>query len=268
MVEYEAGQTPAERAVVAGLWRYPVKSLQGMPVDHVELGAAGVEGDRQWGIVDVVTGKVLTAKRWPALLEASATLHGNDGGVLLTLPDGAEWASEDPATDKALSAWLDHDVRLVRADPAASTPYELTMDPSDDDSEPWDFATPAGSFADLAAVHLLTTASLAAMSDGYSDGQWSVHRFRPTALVDTGSAGGFVEDGWIGGQVHLGGAVVEVFMATPRCAMPGRAQPAHELLRDLGIVRTVRDQHENNLGVYAAVAVPGPVAVGDAVGRT
>jgi uncharacterized protein YcbX len=257
-----------EEGVVGGLWCYPVKSLQGAAVDRVELGAVGVEGDRQWGIIDVATGKVLTAKRWPALLEASAGLAESDGGVVITLPDGAEWSSGDPATDKALSAWLDHEVRLTRAGPAESTPYELTMDPADDESEPWDFATPAGSFADLAAVHLMTTSSLAAMSDGYSDGQWDVHRFRPTALVDTGPTSGFVEDGWIGGQVHLGGAVVEVFMATPRCAMPGRAQPAHDLLRDLGIVRTVRDQHENNLGVYGAVSVPGPVAVGDPVGRT
>jgi uncharacterized protein len=57
-------------SVVGGLWRYPVKSLQGAPVDRIELGLGGVEGDRQWGIVDVATGKVLTAKRWPALLEA------------------------------------------------------------------------------------------------------------------------------------------------------------------------------------------------------
>ncbi len=240
----------------------------GTAVDRVDLGTAGVEGDRQWGIVDAATAKVLTAKRWPALLEASAALTDDESGVVITLPDGATWGSDDPGIDKALSDWLDHDVRLARADPVAGTPYELTMDPADDESEPWDFATPAGSFADLAAVHLLTTASLAAMSGTYPDGQWDVHRFRPTALVDTGDATGFVEDTWIGGQVHVGGAVIDVFMPTPRCAMPGRAQPAHGLGRDKSILTTLRDQHENNLGIYAAVAVPGPVAVGDVVGRT
>jgi MOSC domain-containing protein len=255
-------------AVVAGLWRYPVKSLQGAAVDQIDLGAIGVEGDRQWGIVDVATGKVLSAKRWPALLEASATLDDDGDGVTVTLPDGAAWRSGDPATDQALSAWLDRDVRLDHADAAAGTPYELTMDPADDDSEPWDFATPPGSFADLAAVHLLTTASLAEITDRHPGGQWDVHRFRPTALVDTASGTGFVEDGWIGGQVRLGDAVVDVFMATPRCAMPGRAQPSRGVVRDLSIVRTVRDHHDNNLGVYGAVTVPGPVAVGDPVRRT
>jgi len=258
----------ASEASIGGLWRYPVKSLQGTPVDHIDLGTGGVEGDRHWGIVDVATGKVLTAKRWPALLEASAELTDDSDGVFLTLPDGSTLESSDPATDKALSVWLDHDVRLSRAEPSTSTPYELTMDPADDDSAPWDFATPPGSFADVAAVHLLTTASLAAITGSYPGGQWEVQRFRPTALVDTGSASGFVEDGWIGGQVHLGGAVVDVFMPTPRCAMPGRAQPAHGLARDVSILTTVRDQHDNNLGVYAAVTIPGPVAVGDPVGRT
>jgi uncharacterized protein YcbX len=254
--------------VVSELWRYPVKSLQGAQVERIDLGASGVEGDRQWGIVDVASGKVLTAKRWPALLEASAKLDTGGRGVTVTLPDGSSLRSGDPATNEALSAWLDRDVRLTPAESAGGTPYELTMDPADDGSEPWDFATPPGSFVDLAAVHLLTTASLAAVREASPDGQWEVHPFRPTALVDTASASGFVEDEWIGAQVHLGDAVVDVFMATPRCAMPGRAQPSHGLVRDLSVVRTVRDHHDNNLGVYAAVSVPGPVAVGDAVSRT
>jgi hypothetical protein len=254
-------------AKVSALWRYPVKSMQGTPVDRIELGAAGVEGDRQWGIVDVVTGKVLTAKRWAALLEASAALAADSDDVVITLPDGATLNSGEAGTDDALSSWLGHEVQLSRANPAEGTPYELTMDPSDDGSEPWDFATPAGSFVDLAAVHVLTTSSLAAIGGLNPDGQWDVHRFRPTALVDTGVADGFVEDTWVGGQIHLGGAVIDVFMPTPRCAMPGRAQPAHGLVRDLSVLATLRDHHENNLGIYAAVTVPGPVEVGDSVGR-
>jgi uncharacterized protein YcbX len=252
---------------VSELWRYPVKSLQGARVDRIELGSDGVDGDRQWGIVDVETGKVLSAKRWPALLEASAALEA-DGNVVIKLPDGTSCASGDPATDGALSSWLDHDVRLGRPDPGAGTPYELTMDPTDDSSETWDFATPAGSFVDVSAVHLLTTASLEAARAAYPDGQWEVHRFRPTVLVDTGSEEGFVEDAWVGGQVRVGAAVIDVFMPTPRCAMPGRAQPAHALTRDKTILTTLRDHHQNNLGIYATVAAPGPVAVGDPVGRT
>ena len=47
--------------------------------------------------------------------------------------------------------------------------------------------------------------------------------------------------------------------------MPGRAQPA--LARDKKILTTLRDEHQNNLGIYATVATPGPVTVGDPVRR-
>jgi len=69
----------------------------------------GFEGDRGWGVVDVATGTVLTARRAPELLFASARLR--DGGeVEIQLPDGQ-------VTDSSavLSAWLQRDVRLDRA---------------------------------------------------------------------------------------------------------------------------------------------------------
>jgi len=250
---------------VTGLWCYPVKSMQGSALDRVMIGPAGVEGDRQWGVVDTETGKVLSAKRWPALLDARAEHTGAGGAVRITLPGGQACESGDPAADEMLSAWLDHPVRLARPPAEHGTPYELTVDPADDTSDTWDFATPPGSFVDLAHVHLLITASLAAIAAAYPDGDWDVRRFRPTALVDIPDAGGFVEDGWVGSRVRLGDATVEVFMPTPRCAMPGRAQAANGLRRDKRILTTLRDSHLNNLGAYASVVTPGSVAVGDPV---
>jgi uncharacterized protein YcbX len=52
-------------------------------------------------------------------------------------------------------------------------------------------------------------------------------------------------------------------MPTMRCSMPSRRQPG--LDRDLAIGTTLRDQHANNLGLYAKVAEAGAIAVGDAV---
>ncbi|HET6950143.1 MAG TPA: MOSC N-terminal beta barrel domain-containing protein, partial [Acidimicrobiales bacterium] len=256
---------------VGGAWRFPVKSLQGEAVEGLTFDAAGAVGDRVWGIVDRATGKVLTAKRRGALLTAAARLDG-DGTVVLTLPGGAEHVAGDPGTDAALSAWLDRDVTLARP-PAESTPYELTMDPTDDGSEVWDFATPAGSFVDLAAAHLLTDASLAAARALHPGGDWDVRRFRPSLLVEVGDievgdaegagTAGFVEDAWVGGVVHCGGAGFAPFMPTPRCAMPTRAQPG--LARDTEVSRTLTERHANNLGVYAQIHAPGSVRVGDPV---
>lgn len=249
---------------VAAAWRYPVKSLQGEQVDGLAFAAGGAAGDRVWGILDRSTGKLLSGKRWPALLTAAARTAG-EGAVVITLPSGEEWTAGDPAADEVLSAWLDRPVALVGPGDAA-LPYELTMDPTDDDSDVWDFATPPRSLVDLAAAHLLTDTSLAAARALAPDSDWDVRRFRPSLLValagdDAGEA--FPEDAWIGRTVTCGEVGFTPFMLTPRCAMPTRAQPG--LPRDLAISRKLTDHHANNLGVYATVATEGHVRVGDRV---
>jgi hypothetical protein len=247
---------------VVGAWRFPVKSLQGEAVEALDFGPAGAAGDRAWAVLDGETGKVLTAKRWGALLGASARTEGG-GAVVLTLPGGDEHTAGDPAADAALSAWLDREVRLGRP-PDGSMPYELTMDPTDDDSEVWDFATPPGSFVDLAAAHLLTEASLAAGRALGPGSDWDVRRFRPSLLIALDAdPGGFPEDAWVGREVRCGAVAFAPFMTTPRCAMPVRAQPG--LARDTGVSRTLTDHHGNDLGVYAEVRTPGCVRVGEGV---
>jgi hypothetical protein len=47
---------------VAGLWRFPVKSMRGERVDEAELTADGFLGDRAYALIDVDTGKVVSAK--------------------------------------------------------------------------------------------------------------------------------------------------------------------------------------------------------------
>jgi len=41
---------------VVELWRYPVKSLQGEPLERCRVTADGVEGDRAWALFDYKTG--------------------------------------------------------------------------------------------------------------------------------------------------------------------------------------------------------------------
>ena len=62
--------------LVAELWRYPVKSLQGERLDAAALGADGIEGDRRFALFDPDTGLGLTARRVPELLFAAARLRG------------------------------------------------------------------------------------------------------------------------------------------------------------------------------------------------
>ena len=65
-----------ERAgVVSELWRFPVKSMAGERLEAAEVTEQGVLGDRAYGLVDVETGKVVSAKSvrlFPGILSCHA----------------------------------------------------------------------------------------------------------------------------------------------------------------------------------------------------
>jgi uncharacterized protein YcbX len=58
--------------VVVSLWRYPLKSMQGEELNASHLSGRGLLGDRALALVDVETGKVVSAKnprKWPAMFD-------------------------------------------------------------------------------------------------------------------------------------------------------------------------------------------------------
>src|SRR3546814_11237123 len=83
-------------------------------------------------------------------------------------------------------------------------------------------------------------------------GDWDVRRFRPTALIAV-DGDDFAEDGWM--KVQAGPVGTDVLMPTPRCSMPSRPQPG--LDGDKAIGTTLRDEPDNNLGLYAPLPQPG-----------
>lgn len=243
---------------VAQLWRYPVKSFQGEQVERLELAPGGAIGDRMLAVVDPDAKKVLSAKRYPALLMAAARLDGDH--VVLTLPDGTTHEASNPTVHEVLSRWLDLDVRLEAPPSDIVFPMEMHTGMSDDTTPIFDWPGPQGTWLDLADAHWLTTASLAAAAALHPEGVWDVRRFRPTALLDVAGEG-WVEDAWA--ALEVGGVHSEVLMPTPRCTMPSRAQPGFESDKTIGT--TIRDRHDNNLGVYASITLGGAVSVGDIV---
>ena len=245
---------------VVQLWRHPVKSLQGHRQAALTVRSEGVAGDRSWGLLDRATGKLASAKRFGRMLEAT----GHDDHLLL--PDGRKVTFADPDRDDVLSAWLGREVELIAAPEQGSLSYQMTFDPPNDDAELVDIPTPAGTLLDLAAIHLLTTATLEHCAAARPDLDWDVRRFRPNVVIDV-DAPPFAEDGWTGRRLGVGGAVLTVLMPTVRCAMPLRAQPGGlerqaALFTALSELNTVNPNH---FGVYVQVLTPGTVAEGDAV---
>jgi MOSC domain-containing protein len=171
-----------------------------------------------------------------------------------------------------MSAWLDHPVEFVRADPAAPSEYEIAIQTVDEIEAGVDqltadaagFPCGPGGFFDAAPLHLLTDATLAALGREHADGRFDVRRFRPNLMIAAGDVTGPVEAGWVGHTVAVGDeARVSVLMTAIRCVMT--TLPQEDLPRDPKILRTIAQSHEGNAGVYALVEAPGRVNVGDAL---
>jgi len=94
---------------IAELWRYPVKSMAGEPLDRAEVRRDGIAGDRVVHVEDE-RGRTVTSRTRPRLLGHRATL--GPGGEPLV--DGRPWRSADVARD--VEAAAGPGARLVRDD--------------------------------------------------------------------------------------------------------------------------------------------------------
>jgi uncharacterized protein YcbX len=262
---------PGTLGRVQALWRYPIKSFRGEQIDEADITAAGVAGDRGYAVRDRETGRVLSAKRWARLFECAARYPtGPDSAPEITMPDGTTIPAAEAAP--ALSAWLGREVDLVRAEPGTMSLFEIAIQTVDEIEagvdqlaiDAGDYPCPPGSFFDAAPLHVMTTATLAALHALYPGGRFDVRRFRPNVVVDTGTATGCIEEGWVGRTLAIGGqARAPVLMSTIRCVMT--TLPQEDLPRDPKILRTVARSTSGNAGIYAAVELRGRVRVGDSL---
>jgi len=269
--------------VVQALFRYPVKSMQGERLNEVEIGPQGIIGDRAYALREA-NGRVMTAKKWPALLECAARYEAPPAPqalalLCITLPDGRSLQPQDPSASAVLSAVLGCPVMLERAqpdqhhraeiDPATvfgDVPVETLKPGYTAATLPDSFALPPGTFFDAACIHLVASGTLAHLRTLMSgDAQVDARRFRPNIVVETRpGAEGFLEDDWLEGTLVVGKRVSIVKLRpTQRCVMTTHRQA--ELRRDLRILRTAAQRHQAQVGVWAAIGTPGQVRVGDPV---
>jgi len=274
---------------VVALWRYPVKSMMGEELNASDVNDHGLLGDRVYAVVDSADGKVASAKnprKWPQLFDFRAAFVDvpRSGAQLppvrITLPDGNMLSSAQTDVNRTLSAVLNREVALEATERAQRVVVESTF------PNPWtpkaeeywpdmegldyrdtvtDFDLPEGTFFDSAVVHVLTTATLDRLRELYPQGRFEVRRFRPNLVLQTADGvKDFVEDAWIGHTLAIGDQVrLSISGPCPRCVMTTLAQG--DLPKDPGILRTVAQHNQVNVGVYASVRQGGMVRRGDAV---
>jgi hypothetical protein len=251
-----------QAAKVHSLWRYPVKSMWGESCDELSFEENGVAGDRAFGVLDLRSQTVISAKREGRLLEASASL--SSGQLVVKLPHGQEFARGE-MLDESLSRWLERPVKLIDAAAFGAATYESQEDYERDESDSVQWEGPSGSFVDESPLHLLTTADLDLLASERPDLQWDVHRFRPNVLIDgTSESIGSIEPG---SRLRLGDVEVEIQKGCTRCVMTTRPQQGL-LERQLDILRHVTKMHDSVVGVRAKAVRAGVVRVGDLVRNT
>ena len=285
---------------VAGLWRFPVKSMRGERLEQAELTEHGLVGDRAFALIDAETGKVVSAKSvklFPGLLGCRAAFvepplaGGELPPVRIMLPDGTSVTSDSSDVTDVLSAYFQRGITLARAAPDNFTIDQYHPDVEDVDPAGYRdtvveqklgsafFAqvglaspVPDGSFLDLFPVSVLTSSTLEQLSELQPESRFDQRRFRMNVIVET-DEGGFVENDWIGHELEIGEEVrISVALPDPRCVMTTLAQ--EDLPRDIEVLRTLTRHNRVQVGaaglfpcagVYAVVAVPGTLRVGDRI---
>ena len=205
--------------------------------------------------------------------------------------NGTVLRSDAAEVDRALSMYFKRNVALRRA-----APRDFTIDQYHPDVEGADpggsrdvvvsqklgsalFASlglespvPVGSFLDVCPISLLTSSTLARLTELHPQSSFDVRRFRMNMILRTERLG-LIENEWVGHALAMGDVTrLSVALLDPRCVMVTLAQG--DLPKDTDVLRTI--VHHNRVqvgdlgkfpcaGVYAVVITPGTLRIGDQV---
>jgi uncharacterized protein len=234
---------PIELGKIEALYRYPVKSMRGEPLQAATMGWYGFEGDRRLAFrrEDDRSGMPwLTATKLPDLVRFTPYGDGNSDGLPthVRTPEGEEL----PVFGEALAAEVGRRCR----EPVQMTHLRYGI---------YDEAT-------ISVIASGTVGEICRLAGRNAD----VRRFRPNVFLRSTRDVPFEEDEWLGGVLTFGDAsdapAVSVTIRDIRCAMvnydpDGGNHPE--------LMKTVVRANGNNAGIYGTVTRIGQLSVGQTV---
>jgi len=231
---------------IAGLVRYPVKSMAGVPADAAFLGWHGLAGDRRFALRrlgDDSGFPWLSASSLPELiLYRPVGVDESSGEPLPThvrTPSGDELGLRAPELVKELSARFGRELELMRMKHGV-------------------FDDGAVSVISLATIEGVARAAAVDLDR---------RRFRANILIEAEGEGTFHEDAWVGGRLSFGEAesspCVAVTTRDLRCMMVNLDPDT--AVQDARVMKTVVQLNQNCAGVYGTVLATGVIRVGDPV---
>ena len=225
--------------MVVVLQRFPVKSMGGESLSTVEVGQAGLVGDREWAVYGA-DGKLASGKHSRRFRRMDPVFGlvaaRGDEDAVVTLPGGREVVAGSPDSDALLSDHFGEPVTVRR----------------ESDVQHQDAAT----------FSIVGSATLAELGRHEGDGRpLDPRHLRANVVVRTDQP--YVEESWVGRDLTIGTVRVRVSEPIERCRMVGVAQVG--LPERPGMLKAISEHHHLDAGVYAAVLEPGTIAVGDPV---
>ncbi|TXS50824.1 MOSC domain-containing protein [Streptomyces sp. t39] len=260
---------------------YPVKGCAGTAVDTARAGAAGLEHDRVFMVVDAVDGSFRSQRKLPAM--AAVRPEVRDGGRVLRLDaDGAgELVLEvDPEGRRMPVSLFGTPVgdAVDQGDRAAGWFSEVLGAPSrlvrvrdGFDRDGWGETPGKVNFADAHAVLVASLASLDGLNARIEEAGGTavpMNRFRPN-IVLAGCGAPHDEDLMrriTAGSVELAHSVRAMRCAVPMVDQSTGVRSGPEPVRTLSAYRREpRYENKVSFGLKAAVLREGVLSVGDAV---
>lgn len=251
--------------------------MMGEELNASYISERGLLGDRVYALVDLASGKVVSAKnpkKWGTLFDFRATFTEPPSAgepvppVRIALPSGTLVTSKQADIEKILSEVLGREVRLVTtkvAEKPSLEEYWPDIEGLALREKVTDEPMPPYTFFDIAVIHLLTTHTINRLREVYPEGRFEVRRFRPNIVIEpTSTEKGFVENDWVGRTLAIGNEVrLKITGPCSRCIMT--TLPQGDLPRDTGILRTATRYNGVSVGVYCSVLRGGTVRRGTQV---
>jgi uncharacterized protein YcbX len=247
------------KAVVASLWRYPVKGLSPEPLPRAVLTeGAHFPGDRLFAVENGPSGfDPAAAEHLPkikylmlmrnARLAKLTTRYDDATGSLAIAQGGGTVASGDLGTPQGRAA-IEAFLARYCADELRGPPKLLSGPPG------YRFMDSRNGF-----LSIIDLASVAAIAQAAGRERVDPLRFRANVYVE--GLGAWGEFGLVGRRLRLGSAEVEIIKPIDRCAAT-EVDPSLGI-RDIDMVGLLeRTFGHNDCGVYARVVASGEVAVG------
>lgn len=262
-----------ETVTVSELAIYPVKSLGGIALSHLQFDEIGPAGDRRYVVADS-KGRFLTQRQYPRMTLIRVALRGR--ALELSAPDMAPLSLSRPAADggerREVTVWRDRVAACDMGDAAAAwlssylgagvRLYYMPDDSVRAVDPQYGRAGDRVGFADGFPVLLIGAASLADLNRALPAPIES-RRFRPNIVV--AGASPYAEDTWR--RLRIGALEFDVVKPCSRCVIPS-IDPL-TAARQAVVAQVLAAQRRRGDAVYFGQnLIPrgsGEVAVGDAV---